>query len=127
MLVVVSGPPCSGKSHYIRERATTDDIVIDLDRIALAFAIEGTGDHDYPDHIRVVARKARLAAIDMAIRYAQATNVWIIEAAPTSQARAWYAARGAKFIRCTATAAELAERASQRPERNQRLIASLGN
>jgi hypothetical protein len=124
-LIVVSGPPCSGKSTYIRQRATADDVVIDLDRIALAFAIEGTGDHDYPDHIRAVARKARLAAIDLAIRYAQATNVWIIEAAPTSQARAWYAARGARFVKCTATPTELAERISRRPERNQRLIASL--
>ena len=35
-LYVVTGPPCGGKSTYVREHAKPGDFVIDLDRLALA-------------------------------------------------------------------------------------------
>ena len=41
MLYVVTGPPTAGKSSWIEARAKPTDIVIDLDRIALALAGPG--------------------------------------------------------------------------------------
>lgn len=35
-LIVITGPPCSGKSTYAREHASPGDIIIDLDAIAHA-------------------------------------------------------------------------------------------
>lgn len=126
MLTVVTGPPCSGKSTYIGARAGADDIVIDLDRIALALAAEGTESHDYPDHVRTVARRARVAAIDAALGYSRRFGVWIIEAAPSPGAVKFYIRRGARIVTCSASPEELAERAAKRPERNRELMRSLG-
>ena len=44
-LYVITGPPCAGKSTYAREQATLNDMVIDLDRIALSIAAEETPHH----------------------------------------------------------------------------------
>ncbi len=126
MLTIVTGPPCSGKSTYIRDRATHGDIVIDLDRIALALTSEDTASHDYPDHVRTVARKARISAIDAAlIQHAAGQQVWIIDAAPTKEQRAYYHRRGARFIDLTVTADVLATRLAARPARNRHLVESL--
>lgn len=36
-LIVVSGPPCAGKTTYVNEHRAPADLIIDLDRIAYAF------------------------------------------------------------------------------------------
>ena len=126
MLTVVTGPPCVGKSHHIRQHAKPGEIVIDLDRLALALTVEDTPHHDYPDHIRAVARRARIAAIDAALAAHQhGHTVWIIDAAPSPQQRAYYHRRRARFVNLTATPETLAARAAQRPASNQALIARL--
>jgi AAA domain len=75
---IVTGAPCSGKSTYIREHAKPGDVVIDLDRLALALSIDGTPHHDYPAHLRHVALGAREGAIARALKIAGA-DVWIIQ------------------------------------------------
>jgi predicted kinase len=126
VLTVVTGPPCSGKSTYVRQQAQPGDVVIDLDRIALALTVEDTADHDYPDHIRTVARRARIAAIDAALPlHAQGCRVWLIDAAPSKEQRAYYHRRDARFVSLTVTADVLAQRLAERPERNQLLVAQL--
>lgn len=37
MLHVICGPPCSGKSTYVREHAEDGDLLVDYDVIAQAF------------------------------------------------------------------------------------------
>lgn len=124
MLTVVTGPPCVGKSTYIEQRARHGDIIIDLDRIALALTTDDTGHHDYDDTVRYVARQARLAAIDAAVQV-QDRDVWVIDAAPSRQQRAWYHRQRAHFADLTEQPDVLAARAAQRPARNRALIERL--
>jgi hypothetical protein len=67
---VIAGPPCAGKSTLVAELAGPADVVIDLDRIALA-SPPPHRPHRYPDHVRFVAVDARLAAINRAATIAR--------------------------------------------------------
>jgi hypothetical protein len=64
--------------------AAPGDIVIDLDRLALALSPDGTPHHEYPTHTRQVARAARAAAISVAVHVGRGTpvGVWIIDTFP---------------------------------------------
>lgn len=84
--VVVTGPPASGKSTYVREHAARDDVVIDLDALARALMPDaGVDDHVYPDHVRHVAIGARAEAIWRATRLREAVTVWLIHAMPSAE------------------------------------------
>ena len=126
MLVVVTGPPCVGKSTYVDTHAQHGDIVIDLDRLALALTTRDTGHHDYDEHIRYIARCARHAALTAALEAHHAgCMAWVVDAAPSTAQRARYHRNGATFVNLTESDEVLAERARQRPPRNQALIAAL--
>jgi hypothetical protein len=84
---VIAGPPCAGKSTLVAELAGPADVVIDLDRIALALAAPGTAHHRYPDHVRFVAVDARLAAINRAATMPAVPRLWIIHAHPETRHR----------------------------------------
>ena len=47
MLTIVTGPPCGGKTTHIANHAHPGDIIIDLDRIALALTTDDTTHHYY--------------------------------------------------------------------------------
>lgn len=117
MLTVVTGPPCGGKSTYIRERARADDVVIDLDRIALAFSPEGAEHHDYPGHVRRIAQAARRVAVDEAVTICHGVDVWLIDTMPSLKAASRYAEVGAEVVCCDpGEAVVMARVADQRPE-----------
>ena len=97
-LTVVTGPPCGGKSTYIRERAAVGDVVIDLDRLALALTSEDTEHHDYGGHVLAVAQAARRAAVDTALDLD--ARVWLIDTIPTPRSRARYREVGAEVVVC---------------------------
>jgi predicted transcriptional regulator len=112
MLTVVTGPPCAGKSTYIRQHAMPDDIVIDFDQIAQALGSQVT--HGHSPHIAAVAAEARHAAIKEAIGQHQAgRRVWIADTSPGERRRWQYRNAGARIITCTAEPAELHRRASE--------------
>lgn len=91
---VVIGPPGAGKTTHALERADRDDIVIDLDRIALALQVAPL-EHAYPAHVRHVAIGARAAAVRRAVALAAgACDVWIIHAVPSFEQLARYVADG---------------------------------
>lgn len=98
MITVVTGPPAAGKSSYIAARAKSTDIVVDLDRIALALAGPGAPQWNHDEVLLKVAHRARFAAIDEAVRNADKTHVWIIHTMPSAKALARYRRLDAKVV-----------------------------
>jgi predicted kinase len=128
MIVIVTGPPCSGKSTYISENAKDGDIIIDMDRLALALTVEGANPFEYGDKIRKVARAARGAAVKEALTVAQGERylgVWIIHTDPTPDARMAYRAAGARIVEMETPKQICLERLKSRPEQNQLIARSV--
>jgi len=123
LIHVVTGHICSGKSWYVRQHAAASDVVVDMDRLALALAAEGTEHHDYPQHVRDIARAARWHAIDEAARLHRrgSFDVWIIHAYPAEKDVAIYRRLGASFKRMECDDQTLRARAkAERPEAMRR-------
>jgi hypothetical protein len=111
-LILVSGPPCSGKSTHVQEHKQPGDLVIDYDAIALAL---GSGhSHDHPAeltpfvHCMVDALLARLAR---QVRQ----RAWLIRCEPT----AWDLAAARERVVMATDMDECLRRAADagRPER----------
>lgn len=121
MLTVVTGPPCAGKSTYVRTHAGPDDVVVDYDLLAEAL---GSGDsHDHPPHIAHVARSAREAAIKTAVGYHHhGHRVWVIDTELPDRRRREYMRAGATIATVTAERDVLHDRARSRPPRWHRMI-----
>jgi hypothetical protein len=97
-LTVVVGPPAAGKSTWVLERAKPGDIVIDFDRLAVALCGTGGDPHDHPAAVATVARAARTAAIDAAIKQARTVDVYLIHSSPGEQRMAHYVSLGAQVV-----------------------------
>lgn len=85
-VILVCGPPASGKSTYVKKRAASTDIVIDLDLIARE---RGYGRDRPATTVRPVLleRNRRLASLADEPRERVA---WVILAAPSRRLRAWW-------------------------------------
>lgn len=118
-VILVCGPPASGKSTYVRVHAKTGDTVIDLDVIAQSFGLK----RGWPStHFALVMREwasrmkalAQLGPLDVA---------WVVMGAPLREQREhWVRALGVKssdLIVLTATREELFERIKADPERSR--------
>lgn len=112
-LYVVTGPPCVGKSTWVLNRARTGDIVVDLDRIALAITGSETVHHDYPLHIRRAAITMRATLVPIAIRHSRSGSAFIIHAKPGPKARGIYRRHAAVWIELEAPMSVLLNRAAQ--------------
>lgn len=108
MLTIVTGPPCSGKSVYVREHAQPGDIVIDFDTIAAALGSPVTHGHD-PVFL-TVATVARRAAIEVVLAGID-RPAWIIDSKLHPMRKRMYAAAGAHFVTMSVARAELHRRA----------------
>ena len=95
-VTVVAGPPAAGKTTHVREHAQPGDVIIDFDHIANALSGQDVENHEHASHIATIAKAARQAAIDTAIK--QDCTVWLIHAIPGEKKRAEYRSRGAKVI-----------------------------
>ena len=94
MIYVILGPPCSGKSTYVREHKKEGDIVVDFDR--LAEALGNDEKHAAPSPIKDVAFIARGAVIDEICK--KNYEAWIIHTKPTEYQRKLYDEAGAEYI-----------------------------
>jgi AAA domain len=118
-VMLVCGPPASGKSTYVNAHAGPDDIVIDLDLIARE---QGYGRNRPQDEVGELLRKRndRLAALASEPRERVA---WIIIGAPSRALRQWWcAALGVSpenLIVLIPERAELHRRIRNDPDRKQ--------
>lgn len=122
---VVTGPPCVGKSTWVRERAHQGDIVVDLDRIALAITSEDTPHHEYPAHIRRAAIQLRKQAVVMALMYGKVGDAYIIHAKPSARALEQYRKARAVMVDLEAPFDVLMARA--KAERPRHIWSTLAN
>ena len=121
-IYIITGPPLSGKSTYIRQNAKIGDIVIDRDVIARSLTVSDNT-HDYPQHIRKLAIALRASLIDKVMNSnVESINVWIIHGDPSQLQVRQYEKKGAIIRQMTVTSGELKERMLSRPEVNQRQI-----
>lgn len=97
-LYLVTGPPASGKSTWVRQHAKHGDITIDYDAIANVLTPPGSDPHDPPQHVRAVTKAARQAAIDRALTMATAHDVYVIHSMPGPALVAHYQAAGAQLV-----------------------------
>lgn len=124
MITIVTGPPCSGKSTFIKENAKPDDCIIDMDRIALALSPDETTSFTYSERIRKIARSARAAAVKTALMQAQGERywgLWIIHTDPTPDVRSMYRTFGARFVEMNPGKVVCLERLAKRPVENHKL------
>ncbi|MEU3346406.1 AAA family ATPase [Streptomyces sp. NPDC006700] len=98
MLYVITGPPAGGKSSWIQAHAAARDIVIDLDRIALALTGPCAPQWNHDPIVQRVAQRARFAAIDEAVRHLDEVDVYLIHTMPSPKARAKYQRLGARIV-----------------------------
>lgn len=97
-LIVVCGPPAAGKSSYIQSQAKADDIVIDLDLIAVALTGPGAPRWNHDPIVQRVAQKARYAAIDEACQHLDKVTTWLIHTMPNPKAMAKYKRLDAEIV-----------------------------
>ncbi|MEV0691788.1 hypothetical protein [Streptomyces sp. NPDC050388] len=98
MLYVICGPPAGGKSSWIAARARPTDIVIDLDRIALALAGPDAPSWQHDPTLLKVAHRARFAAIDEAVKHRSTVDVYLIHTMPSPKALARYRRWDAEIV-----------------------------
>lgn len=124
MIWIVTGPPCSGKSTYIKDNAKETDVIIDMDKLALALSHDNTLPFEYDDKVRKIARAARQAAVKEAIGQFQGEryrDLFIIHTDPSPDQRRSYRAANARFIELDPGKETCLKRLQNRPEENQKL------
>lgn len=118
MIHVVYGPPCGGKSTFVKQNAKRGDLVVDLDAIASALGFGA--DHGAAGPVFEAALAARERLIEHAL--AQKTDAWIIDTNLWQKSRARYENAGAVFHKCDPGEAVCIERSKGRPEGTEDLI-----
>ncbi|MFD9192981.1 AAA family ATPase [Streptomyces phaeochromogenes] len=98
MLYVVTGPPAAGKSSWIKAHAKAQDIVIDLDLMALAMAGPGADHHAHSEVLTKVVHRARFAALNEAYQHLDTTDVYVIHTQPSAKTIAKYKRLKARIV-----------------------------
>ncbi|SDP60921.1 AAA domain-containing protein [Actinopolyspora xinjiangensis] len=98
MLTVVTGPPASGKSTWVRQQAKAGDIVIDFDTLANALTVAEFDNHEHPRHLVNVAKAARTAAIGEALKHSTDVDVYLLHSTPGAEALRRYRRQGARIV-----------------------------
>jgi 5-methylcytosine-specific restriction endonuclease McrA len=90
-LTIVCGPPASGKSRYVDERAGMNDLIIDLDLIV--GSLTGVCSHRWDrDRWLDMAMRKRNAMLGELSKQPAWPAAWLIVSEPKAEHRAWWAA-----------------------------------
>lgn len=86
-VVLVIGPPGSGKTAYVEQRMRRGDLVIDVD--TLFMALSGQRMYDKPPNLLKTVWAARDAAVRQMLRDKEVVHAWVISsvARPTDVER----------------------------------------
>lgn len=109
-VIMVWGPPGSGKTTHVRHHAALDDLIVDVDLIAAAMC--GLPPHQTPWKIT----QAALAARDAVLRLLcmpdgeKVRRAWVVTASPLHEVRNALLAAGATEYACMATRAQCFDR-----------------
>ncbi len=95
-VTVVCGPPGSGKTTYVRERAKWGDLIVDLDTIWSA--LTGLPLYDKPDPLLPFVVSCRDAIYERLSRANDVRQAWIITGGAKAHDRAAWRQRGAQVI-----------------------------
>jgi 5-methylcytosine-specific restriction protein A len=90
-LVIVCGPPASGKSTFVAAQASAADLVIDLDIIAAR--LSGAGLHGWSRRWLTPAVAERNALLHRLGRAPACGGAWLILTQPRAAHREWWSAR----------------------------------
>lgn len=123
MIVVVTGPPCGGKSTYVESHLADGDLIVDMDELALSIEVSAAS-HDYSEITRKMARAARNAAVGEGLKLMQGERyrtLFIIHTDPPPEMRMTYRAMGARFVDVDPGKQECLRRAESRPAKNREL------
>ena len=95
MIHVITGPPCAGKSTFVRENAKDGDLRIDYDLIAQALGAMNS--HSADGLVKQAAFNAREGAIQTALKNSEAES-WVIHTSPSEDHMKAYEDAGAEVI-----------------------------
>lgn len=96
-IFVITGPPASGKTTWVREHAKPGDITIDFDAIANVLTPPNGQPHKHTPAVQAVTKAARQAAIDTALRTPE-IDVYVIHSSPSAATLARYRDAGAQVV-----------------------------
>ncbi len=96
-IYIVTGPPASGKTTWVREHAKPGDITIDFDALANVLTPPDGQPHKHTSTVQAVTKEARQAAIDSALTQSD-VDVYIIHSDPGASTIAKYQGLGAHII-----------------------------
>jgi dephospho-CoA kinase len=124
MITVVTGAPCSGKTTFVTENAKSGDLIIDMDRLALALTTADIQSHDYSPEVRIVARSAREGAVKSALRIASVAraNVWIVHTRPNPIDLKRYRLASARLVVIDPGIEVCLERLKDRPKATKEMV-----
>lgn len=119
LVTLVAGPPCAGKSAYIREHALPSDLVVDYDALSLALQVPGRELYQHVASHRPMVTEARDAVLDrLVLGNHDVKRVWIVATAAKKADRTRYRRRyGARVVVVLASEEVCLRRAmGERPE-----------